>query len=73
MHIYELTPNFVPIWDVCTQVTTVIIYAKSCLGITPIECESDSQELVLNAAVHKILLTVFTINQLIPIIIWQLF
>ena len=29
-------------------------------------------ELVLNSAVHKFLLTVFTINQLIPIIIWQL-
>ena len=36
MHIHELTPNFVPVWDVCTQITTafctVIIYAKSCLG-----------------------------------------
>ena len=32
MHIHELTPNFVPIWDVCTQVT--IIYVKSCLGMS---------------------------------------
>ena len=29
---------------------------------------TDSQKLALDAAVHKILLTVFTINQLIPII-----
>ena len=31
--IHELTPNFVPIWDVCTRVNTVIIYAKCCLGM----------------------------------------
>ena len=34
MHIHILTPNFVPIWNVCIQVTTVAIYAKSCLGMS---------------------------------------
>ena len=35
MHIHELTPNFIPIWhdwDMCIQVTTVIIYAKKVPG-----------------------------------------
>ena len=32
MHIHELTPNFVPILNVCTQVTKVIIYAKKLPG-----------------------------------------
>ena len=34
MHIHILTPNFVPIWNVCIQVTTVVIYVKSCLGMS---------------------------------------
>ena len=33
-HAYSCSPNFIPIWNVCIQVTTVVIYAKSCLGMS---------------------------------------
>ena len=54
---------------ICVQ-NAIISWAMH--GALPWNVGTDSQELALNAAVHKILFTVFTTNQLILIIIRQL-
>ena len=47
-------------------------YSNQMWVSVPVPLSTDSQELALNCTVHKILLTVFTTNKLMPIIIWQL-